>query len=53
MEHREQNPKDENGEDWPELIEPEMNLEAISEERNKLTNQKVETEEKLTELLTN
>ena len=30
-----------------------MNLEAISEERNKLTNQKVETEEKLTELLTN
>ena len=38
--HREENPKDENGEDWPELVEPEMNQEEITNERNELTTQK-------------
>jgi polynucleotide 5'-kinase involved in rRNA processing len=51
-EHREQNPKDEKGEDWPELLEPEKTQEEISETRNNLTTSKGDLESKLAEMLT-
>ena len=51
-EHREQNPKDEDGNDWPELEEPEKTQEDVSEARNTLTTVKGELEAKLAELLT-
>ena len=51
-EHREQNPKDEAGNDWPELEEPEKTQEDVSEARNTLTTVKGELEAKLAELLT-
>lgn len=50
--HREENPKDENGEDWPELVEPEKTQEEVSETRNHLTTQKGDLEAKLAEMLT-
>jgi len=51
-EHREENPKDENGEDWPELAEPEKTQEEVSESRNTLTTLKGDLEAKLAEMLT-
>ena len=51
-EHREENPKDENGEDWGELEEPTKNQEEISESRNNLTTQKGQLEAQLAEMLT-
>ena len=51
-EHREQNPKDDNGEDWPELEEPGKTQEEVSELRNNLTTVKGELESKLAEMLT-
>ena len=51
-EHREENPKDENGEDWPELVEPEKTQEEVSESRNNLTTHKGDLEVKLAEMLT-
>ena len=51
-EHREENPKDENGEDWPELEEPEKTQEEVSEARNLLTTLKGDLEAKLAEMLT-
>ena len=51
-EFREENPKDENGEDWPELEAPEKSQEEVSETRNTLTTLKGELEGKLAEMLT-
>jgi len=51
-EHREQHPKDEDGKDWPELVEPGKTQEEVSEQRNLLTTQKGELESKLAEMLT-
>ena len=51
-EHREENPKYENGEDWPELEEPEKTQEEVSEARNLLTTLKGDLEAKLAEMLT-
>ena len=51
-EHREENPKDENGEDWGELVEPEKTQEEVSEMRNNLTTHKGDLEIKLAEMLT-
>ena len=50
--HREENPKDENGEDWPELEEPEKTQEEVSETRNNITTLKGDLEAKLAEMLT-
>ena len=49
---REVNPKDEEGNDWPELEEPEKSQEEVSEIRNTLTTVKGELESKLAEMLT-
>jgi len=51
-EHRESNEKQENGEDWPELVEPEKTQEEVSESRNSLTTHKGDLEAKLAEMLT-
>ena len=52
MESRAENPKDENGEDWPELEPPHKTQEEVSETRNNLTTLKGDLEAKLAELLT-
>ena len=52
MEHRQENPKDENGEDWPELEAPEKTQEEVSESRNTLTTLKGDLEVKLAEMRT-
>ena len=51
-EHREENPKNEAGEDWSDLEEPSKSQEQISETRNLLTSVKGELEAKLAEMLT-